>query len=177
MPREITYIMIGMTRKVVREYPEWQQGLPQHTTAEAAAYFLGFLKGMVEQLGPSLFVDDAYHASFVPLMNTAIQTFDSGDLQGGITQIEDQILPAVTQGVVLDNRIAFRDVLNTATRIAAFPGEYYFTPPLDEILSNGGIVECTNIRCAGHIVDPLWLACQKSDLTIHVEKVEPPEEE
>ncbi len=177
MPRETTYILLGVTRKAVGEFPEWQQGLPQHTTAETAAYTLQFFKKILE-LGPSLFTDDSYHASFVAQIDAAIQTVNSGDLQAAATQIETQILPAVTQGVVPDNRIAFRDLLNMAIGIVAFPGEHYFTPPLDEILSLEDVTECCIIKVASHIgPERPTLECTDVIIDAHVEKIEPPKKE
>jgi hypothetical protein len=174
MPRILTYIKLGISREEVDEYPDWQQGLPQRTAAETASYFLGFLKKILLR-GPGFFSEDAYLAQFESLLDTAINHFDSGNIQEGITQIEDQILPAINQMVLAENRIGFRDLVNTAEYFVLFPGENYYTPPLDEIVEQD-IKECTTITATGHISRPFWAKCSTGTVTGHIDKVENEEE-
>ncbi len=173
MPRELIHVEIDTIRQAVGEFPEWQQGLPQHTTVEAAVYYLEFLK-LILRVGPGLFLDDSYHAPFVTLVDAAIQAVNTGDLQGAATQIEDQILPAVTQGVVPENRIAFRDVLGLVQFIAlASTDEHYFTPPLDEILSDSASA-CYTITGTWHKVQDK--KCTIYTTKFHIIDVTPPDQ-
>ncbi|TET23328.1 MAG: hypothetical protein E3J71_02915 [Candidatus Stahlbacteria bacterium] len=180
MPTTPTYILLEVTRQVSDTFPAWQQGLPQHTPAEVAAYGLGFLKGMLE-LGSGLFLEDAYKPQFEALLDAAVQHFEANNIADGLTQVETVILPKITEWVRPENRVPFRDIVDFATYGARFSGEYYFTPPLDEILQNGGITECTTIRVTFHIEGltgaKAIFNCTDIEADVHVEKVTPPEEE
>ncbi|MEA3311930.1 MAG: hypothetical protein U9Q76_06900 [candidate division WOR-3 bacterium] len=123
-----TYLVLGVAREEIAEYPPEQQGLPEHTAAEASAYYLTFLKRLLE-IGPGLFLDDAHSAQFELLVDTAIQHFNANNIEDGIAQIEDQIRPAIKQMILPENRVAFRDILNTIEYGVLFPGENYYTPP------------------------------------------------
>lgn len=174
MPPTLTYLVLGVVREEIAEYPPEQQGLPQHSAAEAAAYYLTFLKRLLE-IGPGLFLGEAHSAQFEPLVDTAIQHFNSNNIQDGIAQIEDQILPAINQWILPENRVAFRDILNTVEYGVLFPGENYYTPPLDNLLSQD-IKECTTIKGWAHITEKPN-KCAKRYVSMHIETIEPPEEE
>lgn len=174
MPRTLTYLALGVVREEIPEYPPEQQGLPEHTAAEAAAYYLTFLKRLLE-IGPGLFLDGAYPTQFETLLDGAIQNFNTNNIGGALTQIEDQILPAITQMVVPENRVAFRDILNTVEYGVLFPGENYYTPPLDNLLSQD-IKECVTIKGWAHITEKPN-KCTKRMVSMHIETIEPEEEE
>lgn len=180
MPTTPTYILLEVTRQVSDTFPTWQQGLPQRTPAEVAEYGLGFLKGLLESR-PGFFLEDAYKPQFEALLDAAVQHFEANNIADGLTQVETVILPKITKWVRPENRVPFRDIVDVATYGARFSGEYFFTPPLDEILQNGGITECTTIRVTFHLEDlepPLRsLNCTWVTTDAHVDKVTPPEEE
>jgi len=160
-------------------FPDWQQGLPQRTPAEVAAYGLGFLKGIVN-LGPGLFLQERYQTQFLTMLDSAIQLFESSNIPDGLTQVETVILSKITEWVLPENRVPFRQVVDFAIHGVRFSGEYYFDPPLDEILQNGGIEECTKIKISYHIEGVTlpgwkWLNCLTVGGSVHVEKIIPPE--
>lgn len=114
-------------------------------------------------------------------MDAAVQHFEANNIADGLTQVETVILPKITELVLPENRVAFRDIVDFAMHGVRFSGEYYFTPPLDEIMQNGGITECTTIRVTFHIEGltgaKAIFNCTDVETDVHVEKVTPPEEE
>jgi len=181
MPTTPTYILLEVSRSVGDAFPAWQQGLPQRTPAEVAAYGLGFLKGVLTRR-PGFFLEDTYKSQFERMLDAAIQYFASDNIPDGLTQVETVILSKITEWVRPENRVAFRDLVDFAIFGTRYTGEYYFTPPLDEILQNGGITECTTIRVTIHISGlegwPMEsLNCSYITGDAHVEKVTPPPEE
>lgn len=181
MPRDVIGVMVEVSTRAVEGFPDWQQGLPQHTPAEVAAYGLGFLKGLLESR-PGFFLEDTYKPQFEALLDTAVQHFEANNIAEGLTQVETVILPKITEWVLPENRVPFRQIVDFAIHGARFSGEYYFTPPLDEILQNGGIEECTKIEISYHIEGVIkpgyrWLNCLTVEGTVHVKKIVPPEEE
>jgi hypothetical protein len=180
MPTTPTYILLEVTRQVGDAFPAWQQGLPQRTAAQVAAYGLGFLKGVLTRR-PGLFLEDTYKSQFEAILDAAVQQFDANNTTAGLTQVETILLPKITEWVRPENRVAFHDLVDFAIFGARYSGEYYFDPPLEDLLQNGGITECTTLRVTIHLegLEGLLkgLNCNYVTTDAHVDKVIPPEEE
>lgn len=68
------------------------------------------------------------------MLDTAIQHFASDNISEGLTQVETVILPKITEWVRPENRVAFRDLVGFAVFGVGYCGEYYFDPPLEDLL-------------------------------------------
>ncbi|MBN2378650.1 hypothetical protein JXM67_02470 [candidate division WOR-3 bacterium] len=118
-------------------------------------------------------MNDSHLPQFNALLERTLQQFNFQNIEAGLGEVENQILPAITSMVKPENRAGFRDLVNLVEFHALFPGEYYFTPPLDEIME---IKSCTKVTGTGHIISGLW-KCNRAKVKCHIEKIEQEEEE